>query len=131
MSERRWVRAAELGLRAVVTAVFLAGAGMKLAATAFEIEGFARFGYAPWFMYAIGLAQLAGAVLLWTRGWTGPAALGLGAMMVGAVASHLRVGDPVAMAMPAMVLVSVLFAMAYARRREVAALLPRRLALPA
>ena len=84
-----------------------------------------------WFMYLIGLGQLAGAVLLWVRGWTGFAAFGLSAMMVGAVASHLRVGDPVAMATPAMVLVAVLFAMAYARRGEVAALLPRRLALPA
>ena len=128
---RDGARRAERVLRAAVTAVFLAAAGMKLAAVPFEVEGFARFGYAPWFMVAIGAAQFVGAALLWIRGWTGLAALGLGAMMVGAVASHLRAGDPVAMAVPAMVLAVVLAGMAFARRREFTARLPRRFALEA
>jgi putative oxidoreductase len=128
---QRPARAGEIVLRAALTALFLVAAGMKLAAVPFETAGFARFGYAPWFMTVIGLAQLLGAVLLWVPGWTGLAALGLGAMMVGAVGSHLRAGDPVAMAAPALVLVVVLFAIAFVRRREILARLPGRLALPA
>lgn len=125
MTERRWISGAGLALRGALTLLFLVAAGMKLAALEFEVAGFTRFGYAPWFMYAVGVAQLAGAILLWVRGWIGLAALGLGAMMIGAVASHLRAGDPPTMALPAAVLVLVLFGLAYARRRE---LLPARAA---
>ncbi|KMO21139.1 DoxX family protein [Methylobacterium platani] len=107
-------------LRGLLTAVFLAAAGMKLAATPFEVAGFARFGYPHWFMLAVGAAQALGAVLLWVRGATCHGALLLAAIMAGAVASHLRAGDPVAMALPALVLLALLAGLAYARRGEVA-----------
>jgi hypothetical protein len=42
----------------------------------------------------------------------------LAAIMVGAVASHLRAGDPPAMALPALVLLGLLAGLAYARRRD-------------
>jgi len=38
--------------------------------------------------------------------------------MVGAVASHLRAGDAVAMALPALLLFVLAAGLAYARRRE-------------
>ncbi len=109
---------AERTLRVAIAAVFVIAAGMKLAALEFEVSGFARFGYAPWFMYVVGAGQLAGAALLLTRGFAGAGALLLAAIMVGAVGSHLRAHDPVAMALPAALLLALLLGIAYARRRD-------------
>lgn len=108
-----------LCVRGLLTAVFLTAAGMKLAAVPFEVEGFARFGYPLWFMVAVGAGQALGAVLLWGRGTAAYGALLLAAIMVGAAASHLRAGDGIAMALPALVLLAVLTGLAYARRGEI------------
>lgn len=108
----------ERGLRVLLTAVFVVAAGMKLTASEFEVSGFARFGYSPWFMYAVGVAQILGAVLLWMRGYVAHGALLLAALMVGGVVSHLRAGDPVLMAVPALLLLCLLCILAYARRGE-------------
>ncbi|AWN47711.1 DoxX family protein [Methylobacterium terrae] len=105
-------------LRGLLTAVFLAAAGMKFAALPFEVEGFARFGYPLWFMYGVGAAQALGAALLWGRGTRAHGALLLAVIMVGAVVSHLRAGDPPAMAVPALVLLGLLAGLAYAHRRD-------------
>ncbi|MFE1601712.1 DoxX family protein [Methylobacterium sp. ID0610] len=107
-----------LVLRGGLTAVFLLAAGMKLTAVPFEVEGFARFGYPLWFMVVVGLGQLLGAVLLWVRGCVAPGALLLAAIMIGAVVSHLRAGDPVPTMLPACGLLAVLLGLAYARRAE-------------
>ncbi len=112
---------AELALRALLAAVFVLAGGMKLAAVEFEVQGFAHFGYALWFMYAIGVLELgAGLALLFRRAAT-PAALLLGAVMVGAAASHLRAGDGVLLAVPALVLLALLAAVGAARRGDLAA----------
>jgi uncharacterized membrane protein YphA (DoxX/SURF4 family) len=112
---------AELALRALLAAVFVLAGSMKLAATEFEVQGFAHFGYALWFMYAIGVLELgAGLALLFRRAAT-PAALLLGAVMVGAAASHLRAGDGVLLAVPALVLLALLAAVGAARRGDLAA----------
>jgi putative oxidoreductase len=105
-------------LRGLLTAVFLAAAGMKFAAVPFEVEGFARFGYPLWFMYVVGALQLLGAVLLWTRGCVALGAGLLAVLMVGAVGSHLLAGDPALMPLPAFVLLILLSGVAYARRAE-------------
>ncbi|MGX7704571.1 DoxX family protein [Methylobacterium sp. Gmos1] len=105
-------------LRGLLTAVFVTAAGMKFAAVPFEVAGFARFGYPLWFMYAVGAAQLLSAALLWRRGTVAHGALLLAAVMVGAAFSHLRAGDPVAMALPALVLLGLLAGLAFARRGE-------------
>jgi putative oxidoreductase len=105
-------------LRGLLTAVFVTAAGMKFAALPFEVAGFARFGYPLWFMYAVGAAQLLGAALLWRRGTVAYGALLLAAVMVGAAFSHLRAGDPAAMALPALVLLGLLAGLAFARRGE-------------
>ncbi|WP_018261679.1 DoxX family protein [Methylobacterium sp. WSM2598] len=119
------LRTGGLVLRGLLTAVFLLAAGMKFAAVPFEVSGFARFGYPLWFMYAVGAGQLVGAVLLWIRGWTALGALWLAAIMIGAVGSHLRAGDPVPMMLPAAVLLMLLAGLAYARRSELLDGLPR------
>ncbi|MER2267856.1 DoxX family protein [Methylobacterium oxalidis] len=102
-------------LRVLIALFFLIAAGMKFAGTEFEVSGFQRFGYAPWFMYLIGALQAAGAALLVMRA---TAALGAGLLaviMLGAVASHLRAGDPVTMAVPAFILLVVLAGIAVLR----------------
>ena len=59
-------------------AVFAAAGLMKLAAIEFEVRGFAHFGYAPWFMYAIGVLELGAGLALLFRRSAAPAALLLG-----------------------------------------------------
>lgn len=107
-------------LRALLTVVFLAAANMKFAAVPFEVAGFERFGYPLWFMFAVGTAQLAGAVMLWRNGLVSYGALLLAAIMVGAVASHLRAGDALPVALPAMVLLVLLVGVAYRWRHRAA-----------
>jgi putative oxidoreductase len=111
-------RAGGVALRGLLTVVFLVAAGMKFAAVPFEIAGFARFGYPLWFMYVVGVLQLLGAVLLWTRGCVAVGAGLLAVLMVGAVGSHLLAGDPALMPLPALVLLILLSGVAYARRSE-------------
>ncbi len=105
-------------IRFLLAAVFVGAAGMKLAASEFEVSNFERFGYPSWFMYAVGIAQLLGAVLLWVRGYVAYGALFLAALMAGGVASHLHAGDPVIMAAPALGLLALLCGLAFVRRGE-------------
>lgn len=112
---------AELVLRALLAAVFVLAGCMKLAAIEFEVRGFEHFGYAPWFMYAIGALELgAGLALLFRRAATLAAFL-LVAVMVGAAFSHLRAGDGVLMAMPALAFLALLAAVGAARRGDLLA----------
>ena len=98
--------------------VFVVAAGMKLAGSEFEVSNFERFGYGPWFMYAVGIAQVLGAVSLWVRGYVAYGALFLAALMAGGVFSHLHVGDPIVMTVPALGLLALLCGLAFARRNE-------------
>nr|WP_245438768.1 DoxX family protein [Methylorubrum zatmanii] len=111
----------------LLATVFVGAAGMKLAASEFETMNFARFGYAPWFMYLAGLAEMLGAVLLWVRGHVAYGALllaVLAVLMAGGAVSHLRVGDPVMLAAPALGLMALLCGIAVAHRHELPS--PRR-----
>lgn len=128
---RNWTGLAALVLRILITVVFVVAAGLKFGAAPFEVAGFARFGYPAWFMYVVGAAQLYGAVLLWVRGGTAFGALLLMAIMAGAVASHLGAGDPVALMLPALVLLTLLAGLAYGHRDDVTLSLRRIAALRA
>lgn len=112
----RWRGRAELALRALLAAVFALAGGMKLAAVEFEVQTFAHFGYAPWFMYAIGVLELGAGLALLFRRSAAPAALVLGAVMVGAAASHLRAGDGVLLALPALAFLALLAVVGVVRR---------------
>lgn len=114
----QWRRLGERALRLLLTVVFVGAAGMKLAASEFEVSNFERFGYAPWFMYAVGIAQLIGAASLWGRGYVAYGALFLAVLMAGGVVSHLRAGDPFVMAAPALGLLGLLSGIALVRRGE-------------
>ena len=71
-------------------------------------EEFAAYGLPRWFMIVIGFLKVALALVLivglWVPGLTRPAAIGVAALMLGAVAMHLKVNDPPKKAAPAFLL---------------------------
>jgi len=79
-------------------------------------EEFAVYGLPGWFMYFIGFLKLSFAVLLiagiWIPSMTVPAAIGMAVLMLGAVAMHVKVKDPMQKSLPAfcMLLLSVFVA---------------------
>lgn len=76
-------------LPVVLSLVFLASGGAKLAGLEFEIVAFERWGYPLWFMYFTGVVEVAGGVGLLIRRLSALAAAGLATMMIGAVATHV------------------------------------------
>ena len=95
-------------LMIVVSLAFLAAGGQKLVGSEGQKKDFARFGYPAWFMYFTGAMEVTGAVGMFAGVfapvWGALAGLLLAAVMVGAVATHIRVGDPVKNVVPASVL---------------------------
>lgn len=96
-------------LRILVALAFLMAAGTKFAAQADAV----RFG--RWFMYVIACVELAGAIGILIPRLAGPAALGLTALLTGAVVTQLVVFDPVTALIPLAHLVPVAI-VAWARR---------------
>lgn len=80
--------------------LFILQGGAKVLAAQHEVAAFERWGYPSWFMYITGTLELAGAaglLLPRLRAW---AALGLCGLMVGAIATHIRVGEWMALPLP-------------------------------
>ncbi len=79
-------------------------------------EEFAAYGLPGWFMYVIGSLKVAAAVLLIVGLWVPvvvvPTALLVCALMLGALAMHLKVGDPVQKWLPALLVLAVSLAIA-------------------
>jgi hypothetical protein len=79
-------------------------------------EEFETYGLPYWFMVLIGAAKLILATALLAGIWfpflIRPAAAGMAVLMIGAVAMHVKVGDPVKKSMPAvaMLLLSLFLA---------------------
>ena len=101
-------RRVDVILRALLVALFTIAGAMKLTAHPFEVQGFQHFGYAPWFMYAIGIIEFAGAFALLHVRLLPAASATLGAVLIGAVWSHLKAADPLAMTIPALVMLLML-----------------------
>lgn len=72
-------------LTALVSLVFIMGAYPKLVADPMSVEGFAKAHLPLWFMYFIGVAEVAGAIGLWIPKLSKWAAYGLTIIMVGAI----------------------------------------------
>lgn len=74
-------------------------------------EEFAAYGLPGWFMYVIGSLKVAAAVLLIVGLWVPvvvvPTALLVCALMLGALAMHLKVGDPVQKWLPALLVLAL------------------------
>ncbi len=81
-------------------------------------EEFAVYGLPPWSVRVIGALKLSLAALLlagiWFPSLAKPAAAGVGLLMLGAVAMHLRVRDPIRRSLPAfsLLVLSTLIAVA-------------------
>lgn len=122
-SARRWRREGSrneapdnLMLRALLVTLFAIAAAMKLTFHPFETQAFDHFGYAMWFMLAIGVIELTGAFALLHDRLLMPAAGLLGAVLLGALFSHMRVGDPPAAMIPALVALALLAELALLHR---------------
>jgi hypothetical protein len=110
------LRITDWTLRGVLVTLFALAGAMKLTAHPFELQGFAHFGYPTWFMYAIGVIEFAAAFALLHARLLLPALATLGAVLIGAIVSHLRVGDPFALALPAVIALSLLIGVAALHR---------------
>ena len=99
-------------LAVLLALVFFAAGVAKLIPIEFERSNFVHFGYAMWFMILIGIVELTGATLLLPRRTRALGALLNAAVMVGAATSHLRAGDGIGMAIPALVFLVLLLVVA-------------------
>jgi len=112
-----------LGLRALLTLVFVGAGGAKLAGVPVMVESFEAIGFGQGFRYFTGLVEVTGAALLW---WPNRQAFGaalLSATMVGAVLTHWFIIGP--SAAPAIVLGLMNAVVLYLYRDQVTALLGR------
>lgn len=79
-------------------------------------EEFAAYGLPHWFMILIGTLKLSCAVALLVGLWlpvvTRPAAVTMAALMLGAVAMHVKVKDPPSKTVPASVMLALSIAVA-------------------
>lgn len=76
-------------ITALLSLIFVLSGSAKLAGLEFEIQAFDRWGYALWFMYAIGVAEVAGGLTLWWSRMSAWASAGLSMVMLGAVGTHI------------------------------------------
>ncbi len=81
-------------------------------------EEFNVYGLPGWFMGVIGALKVLFASLLvvgiWVPSVTTPAAIGLAALMLGAVVMHVKVGDPLRRSLPAFALLALCVVVAVA-----------------
>lgn len=117
----RWRRLALWAVKAVLTAIFAAAGGAKLAGAQPMVEAFGTIGLGQWFRYLTGAIELAGAAALLLPALAGFAALLLAATMAGAALTHLTVlpGSP----LPALALLALCLLVAGAYRRTIEAAL--------
>jgi len=104
---------------AVVTllAVSMAAAGIgKLMGVEMLHQSFANMGLPQWFGYFIGACEFLGAIALFVRKLSALAASGLIVIMLGAIGYHIAF-DPIAMAVPAVVL-AILAAIVFIGRKR-------------
>lgn len=104
-------------LTMLTSVVFIVAAVPKLGGFGFFGSLFERFGYPDWLEMGVGIIEFVGAIFLIIPTLTFYAALALGAVMVGAIVSHLVFGPPIAALMPFIVL-CVLALLAWARRPD-------------
>lgn len=82
-------------VRLLVAALFVGAGAFKLVGTASMVTLFAAVGVGQWLRYAVGLAELAGAVLLVVPPLAELGAMLLSGIMVGAVTTQLILSVPV------------------------------------
>ena len=75
------------------------------------IEEFAAYGLPRWFTYVVGVLKVGSALCLiaglWLHQLVFPSALTVSILMVGALAMHLKVHDPLKKSLPALIMLAV------------------------
>ena len=95
---------AQIVLTVLLTLAFLASGIMKLTGSEQISQGFEKWGYPIFFMYVIGLCEVAGAIGFWLRRFSYAAKVCIILLMAGAVLTHL-VFDSFQEAMPPIILI--------------------------
>ncbi len=112
---KRWTT---IGLQVLLGLAFLASATSKLTGATETMRE--QLGIAPWFWILTALVEIVGAagMLAGIRfpKLAAPAGLWIGALMVGALVAHLRVGDPFTSMLPAAVYLVLALAVIALRR---------------
>jgi putative oxidoreductase len=120
---RRVAVIARWALQLVLAAQFATGGTLKLVGDAQMIDLFTDIGVGQWLRYLVAGCELAGAIGLLIPRLAALAALGLSALMVGAVLTNVLIG--ISPAMPAAFLVAG-GVIAYTRRAQLRRLIPNR-----
>lgn len=119
-----WKQAGVWTLIAILAAFFLVAGGLKLRGAPSQVDNFAHWGYAAWFLYVVGAVEAAGALGLLVPRFAGFAAMLLGGTMLGAALTHLVHHEMKAVPVP-LVILSLLALVGYARRGPLLALYER------
>lgn len=112
-------------LSILLSLIFLASGGAKLAGLAFEIAAFERWGYPLWFMYVTGALEVAGGVGLLIRYFSALAGGCLAALMMGAIATHV-IHAEWGMLVAATIICALSASRAWLGRSEICSLLGRK-----
>ena len=104
-----------LVISGLLAIAFLAAGLVKLSGAEMMAANFERFGYPVWFMYFVGIAEVAAAIGLFVQRTAFYSAVCLGILMIGAAATHLM-NDPPQQAIPALVLLALSGVAAYINR---------------
>ncbi len=119
-----WKQAGVWALTVTLAAFFLLAGGLKLRGVPSQVENFAHWGYAGWFLYVVGTIEAAGAIGLLVPRLAGFSALLLGGTMFGASLTHLVHHEMKAVPVP-LVILGLLAVIGYARRGPVVAFYER------
>lgn len=110
---------AVLGSQALLGLVGVGAGGAKVTHQEDQIKEFQRYGYPQWFRVLTGVLELGAGIgllvgLLWQPELSLVGGLLLSGVMVGAVVTHLRIGDPPSKtAVPASIFVLTVALLAY------------------
>jgi uncharacterized membrane protein YphA (DoxX/SURF4 family) len=119
-----WKEIATWALTVVLAAFFLFAGGHKLSGAQAQVDNFAHWGYAMWFLYLIGAIETVGGLGLLVPRLAVFAVLLLGGTMVGASLTHLVHDEMKAVPVP-LVIAGLLAVVGYARRGPLVALYER------
>ncbi len=103
-------------LRIIVAVAFLLAGGAKLAGAKPLADQFEEFGLPRFMMYLVGVLEIAGAVGLFILPLAVWAALGLSALMLGAIANHIKAKhkfDKMAPSLGLLIMTGILAVMMY------------------
>jgi uncharacterized membrane protein YphA (DoxX/SURF4 family) len=119
-----WKQAGVWALTAILAVFFLLAGGLKLRGTPSQVDNFAHWGYAAWFLYVVGGIEAVGAVGLLIPRVAAFSVLLLGFTMLGASLTHLVHHEMKAVPIP-LVIIGLLTVVGYARRGPLVALYER------